>query len=105
MLSSTDGIPVHESKGEVVIYPNPSSGSFIVEIPTGEKDDYSIDIYNVLGKKIFSSVQISDNTNCRIINRQGISFIQLTLEDIRAGIYILNLHSDQKNMTGKIIIE
>jgi hypothetical protein len=77
------------SIGEINIYPNPSSGKFILDskITQGE-----ISIYNAIGEKVFIST-IQQLTDARI-----------DLSDQPNGIYLVNLKTEKENLIEKIII-
>jgi hypothetical protein len=71
------------------LYPNPSNGIFILnsKITNGE-----IFIYNTLGEKIYQSKIISSDT-------------KINLADKPKGIYFVNVKTETKSFTQKIIIE
>src|SRR5205814_8187030 len=51
-----EGIENVFSDANVLIYPNPSNGNFIIELMNGSMDDHaSINIYNTIGQVVFSS--------------------------------------------------
>lgn len=74
-------------KTEVVIYPNPSKGEFII---SGLDSEYLVEVYNSLGTKIFESKFI------------GINQIQTNWA---SGIYFAKITSDSKSVTKKVVIE
>ena len=75
-------------KNEVVIlYPNPSTGSFKLN---GITDNFNISIYNTLGQMVFSQ----DNLD---VSRS----IQSNLSK---GVYIINIEVNQKEIFKKLII-
>ena len=80
-------------KPSVKIYPNPSNGKFIVSMDNTD-GKAEMDIYNILGKRIFSSVLSSDTTEVNISNQP-------------AGIYLYRVITEKGNLitSGKIILE
>jgi hypothetical protein len=86
-LSSFTGIEENNFENTVTIYPNPSDGKFRIESETKINE---IEIMNVVGEKIYSS----------ILNNHS-SIITL---DSRNGIYFLQLITEQGMATKKIII-
>ena len=50
LLSNDEVIKIDES--QVVVYPNPSNGVFIINIPQFEVNDHVIEIYDIIGNKI-----------------------------------------------------
>ena len=77
------------SLGNIIsIYPNPTSGVFAI---AGGNGKYEIEIYNVLGEKVYFE---------KIINQ-----ISLILNlDVPAGIYFIHLQTEQGSINKKIII-
>lgn len=80
--------PAHEIK----IYPNPSSGSFLVEFET-KFTNSTVEVYDVLGKKVFSS----------LINEIGNVKAKIDISGFPVGIYRVNIFDGQNNISGKII--
>lgn len=70
-------------KNTVVIYPNPTSTSFTVGMDNVE----SIEIFNLLGQK----VQTAKNTKT------------VNIENLENGVYMLNIKSENKSHTAKLI--
>jgi PKD repeat protein len=102
--------------GSISIYPNPSSGDFIVEfsyanlvsnetengwlngLAVGETDEVSIDVMNTVGQLIFSSIESrSPGTS---------SFkTEINLSDAASGIYFLRIKTPNTFVYKKIIVE
>jgi hypothetical protein len=92
-----DGIEDVNSDADVLVYPNPSDGNFIVEFANGQAADHaSIKVYNTLGQLIFSSKEKindgefkkeihlcdEDRRHCAFSN--GVYFIEITASDVFA---------------------
>jgi hypothetical protein len=79
----------NNEKGNILIYPNPSNGKFIVEMENGKG---VIEIYNVFGEKVFQS---------KISNPK--SEINLNLSN---GMYFYQVKDNKQFIsTGKLIIQ
>jgi hypothetical protein len=74
------------------IYPNPSNGIFT--ITTNQTYTGTIEIYNMLGKKVES-----------VVFNNNIRSYEINLTHYSKGIYLVNLVSGNKKQTEKIIIE
>ena len=74
-------------ENNVVIYPNPSKGEFTI---SGLDSEYSVEVYNSLGSKIYESKFVGDNQ------------IQTNWS---SGIYFAKITSDSKSVVKKIIVE
>ena len=79
----------------VNIYPNPSGGSFKIDIPGNTIGKVNIEIYNTLGQKIFSEEKMQSE------NKSVISVSDLNLQD---GAYYLKISCKENNFNSKIII-
>ena len=79
-----------------VSYPNPFNPSAIIEYSVPYLTNITINIYDISGKLIK-----------RIINKvhsPGIYQISIEANDIPAGIYFVNLNSNQENINYKITV-
>ncbi|PCI26901.1 MAG: hypothetical protein COB67_09720 [SAR324 cluster bacterium] len=77
------------------VYPNPSNGKFTIEFISPLTEVTTIHIYNNLGQIIYTrKLELTD------LDR----IIHLQLGDIISGIYLLQLTSNQKYLTQKVII-
>ena len=67
--------------GELIIYPNPSSGNFIIE-SRGKNQESRIRIYNVLGEVVFQTTNNKQQTTIDLTDEaKGIYFVQITTTD------------------------
>lgn len=73
----------------LLIYPNPSNGIFNIAI--SKQDNYQVEVYDVLGKQIFSKQynQVNDT-------------IFLDLSDASIGVYFVKIKSNNQIVTKKI---
>ena len=93
-ITSAVGVAESASGGEngVKIYPNPNSGVFTVEIYDLKSTVYDLRVYDVLNREIFNS---------HVVNRTS----YIDLRGHPAGIYNLQVITDQGISNNKIIIE
>lgn len=77
------------------VYPNPSSGLFNLQVKSGEPKPKSLEVYNVLGEKVYSS-QLSTLT----------SQFTIDLSNQPAGVYLYILANNVEIIgEGKLIIQ
>ncbi|MBI4931522.1 MAG: T9SS type A sorting domain-containing protein [Bacteroidetes bacterium] len=96
---STTGINQSSVIGnQFTVYPNPSNGMFNVQCLMANGS--TIEIYNVLGEKVFTST-ISPVGN----NSNGVNHEPLTINlDAPSGIYQLNIKTDEGTVTKKVSV-
>ncbi|MBI3501838.1 MAG: T9SS type A sorting domain-containing protein [Bacteroidetes bacterium] len=89
--SIAGGIAEQDMQGKIKIYPNPSDGGYNIRL--NNFSVYSINVYNELGKLIFSLAEnIGDN-------------LFLDLRGEKNGIYFLLINDGQRVITKKLIKE
>lgn len=71
----------------IVIYPNSSNGTFNIN---NSNQMYSIEIYSIIGQKIFSEENITKS--------------EITIPNIARGIYLVRISTDQDSVIKKLII-
>lgn len=83
-----------EAKEEIVIdgngftiYPNPSNGSFTID---NSNKAFSVEIYNLLGQKVFE--------------RKNTSVTALSVSHLNKGLYLVKISDDTKTSIKKIIV-
>ncbi|HKX86249.1 MAG TPA: T9SS type A sorting domain-containing protein, partial [Flavobacterium sp.] len=74
---------------EFEIYPNPSNGDFNVYFNNMEKG-YSLEIYSVVGKKVFEKSGITTSNN--------------TISQLQTGIYLVKITKDSESVVKKVIV-
>lgn len=89
--SITSSLSEITDNSQVVIYPNPSTGLFNLKFLGNFSTVDSIDIYNVLGKIVYSGKLISSDN-------------QIDLSTQSNGIYYYTLKKNQVISTGKIVV-
>jgi hypothetical protein len=91
---STGTNEVKGESGKVKVYPNPSNGSFTMELSVVSGQS-SVEIYNVLGEKVFTET---------LRNSQGENLIDLTTQS--SGVYFYRVIKEDAGLigSGKIVI-
>ena len=81
-LDRTGIMDILQSKGSVNLFPNPFYSNATLMFPNSSHETYTMDIYNSIGKKIFTSSQIKDNKI--LISKEFMP---------KAGLYIYHLYN------------
>jgi hypothetical protein len=71
------------------VYPNPATDQLTIE--TNNINLSSIEVYDLLGKKVFEQNKLSNNT--------------IDISDLSNGIYLLTIKADNKSLTKKLVIK
>lgn len=77
------------------LYPNPNSGSFTVEFVSKESGQYSLELYNMLGERMYSESFHAS----RGIHRQGVEIAHLP-----RGVYFLIAVGENGRMVKKMLV-
>ncbi|MEO8151373.1 MAG: T9SS type A sorting domain-containing protein [Bacteroidia bacterium] len=85
------GINGLTTKNAITIFPNPSTGHFIIEL-NYFKNYCTIEVYNVIGENIFSESIYNESK-------------EINLKNISRGIYFVKVYDGEKIFTQKIIIQ
>lgn len=86
------GIKENFIVNSITVYPNPSKGIFQLTNNDIDLEDGKLEIYNMLGKKVYTGSNIKSQT-------------QFNLSNLSKGVYILKVHNGTKVYNKKIIIE
>lgn len=87
--SIVTGIP-DVSKSDVLLYPNPSEGTFYVDL--GKKySEVKIDVYSALGKKVYSSNSVNTIEE------------EIYISECSSGIYFVNIQTNEGQSVIKLI--
>ncbi|GAB4141296.1 MAG: hypothetical protein Fur0041_16500 [Bacteroidia bacterium] len=92
---STVGIDQPENLKSVNVYPNPASNMLQINLELNNPDQVIIEVYNVLGEKVF--VNSSEN---RLAVNQSIDVAAWS-----AGAYFVRISIGNESMTRKVIVE
>jgi hypothetical protein len=91
-----DGIKDVNSDANVLVYPNPSDGNFIVEFLNGQiARELKLEIRNTLGQVVFYSEE-------KILASQQTKTIDL--KALPSGIYFIELRTKNTSIKKKLII-
>ncbi len=88
----------HESKieNEIVIFPNPTRNNINIHFENLPYEKVSINIYDLLGNKVFTEIVTISNTEHKEI---------INLAHLRNGLYIVHLEIGERSYSEKIVIE
>lgn len=81
---------------KITVYPNPSSGNITLNLFSAIKENYHLEIFNAIGKKIYSE---------QLIDFNGSLKKEINLSAFGSGLYILNFTNNSKTNSIKVIIE
>jgi len=81
---------------KITVYPNPSSGNITLNLFSAIKENYHLEIFNAIGKKIYSE---------QLIDFNGSLKKEINLSAFGSGLYILNFTNNRKTNSIKVIIE
>ena len=73
----------------IEIYPNPNKGVFHVEL--GDKESV-VTVYNTMGQVVYQKDGLNNN-------------VEIRLDNINSGLYLVNIRNSEMNVTEKIVIE
>lgn len=78
------------------IYPNPNNGRFQIDFDILKTNDIEINIYNSMGQVVYSEIENSF---------EGKYSKNIDLNSLSRGIYLININSNNKLFSNKIIIK
>ncbi len=84
-LINTSDISITSTQQTFEIYPNPSSGSFVLNVPTAGVKHLPVEIFSVAGKKMFETIPVSEKT-------------EIILSDLARGMYYVRLGNTCKKL-------
>ena len=93
-IASSTGIKSNSSEESINVYPNPTSGILSISSQFIKEQSAKVIITTVLGEKV-GEWTLNKGTN---------SNMSLDLSGQADGVYIINVISDSKNLSSKIII-
>ena len=85
-----------ENSGSISVYPNPSSGNVTINISSVLKEDYQLEIFNLVGQKVYTEQLTPVNGSIKK---------EINLVPFGKGLYILNFTSNKKTSNVKVIVE
>lgn len=81
---------IYDTKGRVDIYPNPASGKVNIKINNFD-GEASISIFDIQGRNVFEG-------------KMNSAQIQVDINDLKKGMYILNVSVDSKTYVNKLMV-
>jgi hypothetical protein len=78
---------------KVKVYPNPSNGQFNVAISGATEEHSEIQVYNLLGKKVYSGSMVSQATK------------EISINNVTKGLYIMKVTTGNESFIKKVIIQ
>jgi hypothetical protein len=93
----TGNAELEEKTAAVTIYPNPTSGQFIITTLFEEATDFTIVVFDFLGKKVYEKQMQSIKDQEELIN--------INLENQPKGIYTVKILSEQEDRMFKVIYQ
>jgi photosystem II stability/assembly factor-like uncharacterized protein len=99
VLSGTNKVSV--ASGQWSVYPNPNNGKFTIQSPLPLKGGTTIEVYNVLGEKVYASPPAPSPKG------EGNGRSEVNLSGQPAGVYLYKVNSEKGELIGegKLIIE
>jgi len=94
-LGDPNSINSDNISAQVQIYPNPNSGTFTVLMPDLNNEPFDLTISNSIGKTVYQRNQLIADAN---------TGLQINLQDLEQGVYLLNIHSLKADKIARIII-
>jgi hypothetical protein len=88
--SGTTGISLL-ANGKLKIYPNPVQNYLTIEgLPKTRSGNFTVDIFNALGQKVYTT-EISSDT-------------MIEMADLKTGTYVMTIHNDDFTVTQKLTV-
>lgn len=75
------------------IYPNPSRGDFMMELPGNTGKQVGVEVYNITGTRVYSGTALSAKP------------LRISLQNQPAGIYLVHVRDGMQVLNGRIVIE
>jgi len=75
------------------VYPNPTQGDFMLELPSYSGKSLQVELFDVTGKRIYAASHLSAHP------------VQVSLPDLPSGIYLVRAKDGTQLLKGRIVIE
>lgn len=85
-----NGLKENLASSNFAIYPNPSSGIFTISSKHASKSIVRLEVYNAQGAKVYSNFYNEKNNGNSLLGKIQ---IEINLSDLAAGIYYLDIYS------------
>lgn len=87
------GVPEHPAALALSIFPNPTSGNIVIQLPDSYTGKVEANIFDAVGKLVFrKTVPLARNANS----------IPLSIESLMKGMYVLEVKTDTEHSFTKI---
>ena len=83
-------------KKSIKLIPNPNNGEFNVEFTTDYDGEVNIQMLNMIGKQVHTS---------KFVHKQGVNTWSYDEQGLAKGVYILNIHFEDKDYSTRLIIQ
>ena len=83
------------SDANFIVFPNPNTGKFTVQLKSGSNQDIQVKVYDIGGRQIFNNAYRNSGTFNEVIK----------LNNVQSGMYLVNVSDGTRTSTKKIIIE
>jgi hypothetical protein len=93
-LVATSGVGLVETNGHFKVYPNPSTGNFVLENKNNFDGNITVNINTVTGAEVYHAA-FTENA--------GRGKMRISLSNLPAGIYMLNLTGDNTTEVIKLV--
>jgi len=94
IIGSTTGIG-EQNRTDISVYPNPSNGTFTLELKSVQSQNFDVKIYNSLGVAVYQQLNVAANNKYSREIGSG---------DLPEGIYTLTVTGKDTNYIKKIVI-
>lgn len=82
-------VPFFDGFSNIKIFPNPTKNSFAILDKNISLEDYSVEIFNILGQKVFKKISLSTK--------------KVDISSLENGIYLLKIYKENHQKTIKLI--
>ena len=90
------GVAGLQASNNMLLYPNPNTGKFTIELSDCEIGNLTISLTNLLGQQVYTEAASTRNT----------AFTQqLNVQNLPAGVYLLQVQQGSKLMTKRMVIQ
>jgi hypothetical protein len=89
----TNGILELHSNGEVILFPNPTTGNFNIQLPSSFNGECYANMYDAIGRIVF-------HRKIPVTLQAGI--LSLSMEELANGMYLFELKTNSENYFSKI---
>lgn len=94
--SCSTGIFEPNIENNISIFPNPTTGSFTISIDDNGTEKIQLNIFNVLGEKVYTSI---------FLTKSGKYSKEIKLDNILDGVYFVQIKINTKTYSQKLVIQ